>query len=82
MPEHLADVMVKMQLDRPVALFNLHAYERLHETSSSDVEIPRVLLHELVLKLVVGGDVHHVSAAATFRRSNMSMLYCFCVTRT
>ncbi len=57
---HLVDVMVTMQLDRPVALFNLHAKERLHEASSSDVEIPQVLLHELVLELVVGGNVHHV----------------------
>jgi hypothetical protein len=46
------DVMVKHP-DRPVALFNLHAKERLHEASSSDVEIPRVLLHELVLELLL-----------------------------
>jgi hypothetical protein len=52
--------MIKMKLDGPVALFNLHAKERLHEASSSDVEVPQVLLHDLVLELVVGGNVNHV----------------------
>ncbi len=49
-----------MQLIRPVTLFNLHALERLYEASSSDVEVPSVLLHELDLELVVGGNVNQV----------------------
>ncbi len=59
--EHLLDVMVKMELDRLVVLFDLHTQERLHAAASSDAEILGILPQQLVLELDTDCCVHHVA---------------------
>jgi hypothetical protein len=53
-------IMVKMEHDCFVVLFDLHTQGRLHEASSRDVEILGILPQKLVLEHGIGCCLHHV----------------------